>query len=179
MNQETDNDAKEQAKAQYESICQMLEALDVDYDRLEELRDEKQILLAAIKEARTEDELKEAEDDWQDWETEYDLELIELQETADDCENREDAQERLYESPLSVQVRSDWEDPGAELTAYEFEILLCTGGPAVRIRGELDEHMQPDRAWMEFQGWGSPWCQYFDADQAALLAFCSNLSFGE
>lgn len=178
MSQETDNDAKDQAKAQYECICQMLAALDVNYDRLEELKDEKKILLAAIKEARTEDELKEAEDDWQAWETEYDLELIELQEAAGDCTSQDEAQERLYESPLSVQVRSGWVSPGEEMYAYEFEILLCTGGPAIRIRGELDEHMRPDRAWMAFQGWGSPWCQYFDAEQATLLAYSRNFFQG-
>lgn len=173
-----DNDAKDQAKAQYESICQMLGALDVDYDRLEELRDEKEVLLAAIKEARTEDELKEAEDDWQAWETEYDLELAEIQEAAGDCESRDDAQERLDESPLSVQVRSGWEDPGTDLTAYEFEVLLCTGGPAVRIRGELDEYKQPDRAWMEYQDWGTQWTPYHGAEQATLLAYCNTFYFG-
>lgn len=173
-----DNDAKDQAKVQYESICRMLGALDVDYGRLEELRDEKEVLLTTIKYARTDDELKEAEDDWQAWETEYDLELAELNEAADDCESRDDAEERIQQDPLSVQVRSGWEDPGTELTAYEFEILLCWGGPAVRIRGELDEHKQPDRAWMEFQGWGSPWCQYFDAEQATLLAYASQFSYG-
>ena len=31
--------SKDQARAQYESICEMVAALDVDYDRLDELKD--------------------------------------------------------------------------------------------------------------------------------------------
>jgi len=33
----------------------------------------------------------------------------------------------------------------AEAKAEEFCILLTTGGPALRIRGELNQHMEPDR----------------------------------
>lgn len=149
-----DNDAKDQAKVQYESICEILAALDVDYDRLEELEDSEDL----------------CEDDI--------AELVRLREAAGDCTSQDEAQERLYESPLSVQVRSGWEDPGVGLTAYEFEILLCCGGPAVRIRGELDEHMQPDCAYMEFQGWFQPWVKFHDADEATLLAYANQFSYG-
>lgn len=164
QNQEPD-DAKDQAKAQYESICRMLGALDVDYDRLEELKDEFK--------------LNTNNNDRMEWAKENSVEFCKLQQAAGDCTSRDDAQERLYEFPLSVQVRSGWVSPGEDMEAAEFEILLCTGGPAVRIRGELDEHNQPDRAWIEYSGWGTGWCQYFDAEQATLLAYANQFSYGE
>lgn len=168
----------EQAKAQYSSICDMVAALDVDYDRLEELKDEKAELLSAVREARTEDELKEAEDDWQAWETENDLDLAGMILAADGCESEDAARDRVQEDPLSVQVRSDWCYSGDEMVPSEFEILLCTGGPAVRIRGDLDEHRTPDRAWIEYQDWGTPWTMFFSADQDVLLRYCQEFFFG-
>ena len=91
----------------------------------------------------------------------------------------ESARERIQESPLSVQVRSGWASVGDELNAEEFEILLSTGGPALRIRGELDENGQPERAWLEYQDWGTGWTQYFDVEQSTLLSYCSVFYFGE
>jgi hypothetical protein len=98
----------------------------------------------------------------------------------DDFKFDEDAaREEIQESPLSVQVRSGWHNPGEESDAAEFEILLTTGGPALRIRGDLDEHKQPDRAWLEYQDWGTPWTQYFDVEQETLLEYCRCFYFGE
>jgi hypothetical protein len=42
----------------------------------------------------------------------------------------------------------------------EFNILLSTGGPAVRIMGEL-RYGEPYRAWLEVQDWFTPWTQYY------------------
>jgi hypothetical protein len=103
----------------------------------------------------------------------------------DDFKYDEDsAREAIQEDPLSVQVRSDWYSPGDEegQKPSEFEILLCTGGPAVRIRGELDAHLQPHRAWIEHQDWGTPWTQIFGLDscqQEALMTYCGQFYFGE
>jgi hypothetical protein len=36
-------------------------------------------------------------------------------------------------------------------------ILLCTGGPAVRIRGELDRYSEPEKPRIEYQDWFTPW----------------------
>ena len=36
-------------------------------------------------------------------------------------------------------------------------ILLCTGGPAVRIVGDLNEHGEPDTARIEYQDWFTYW----------------------
>lgn len=98
-------------------------------------------------------------------------------------------EQRIQESPLSVQVRSGWRDPSqlagdgtlGDAPPEEFEILLSTGGPALRIRGELDEHCQPYRAWLEYQDWGTPWTEFHGEgapSQETLVAFCSVFYFG-
>ena len=97
-----------------------------------------------------------------------------------DEKTREEAREEIEQDPLSVQVRSGWygpgEDPGAP---EEFEILLATGGPAVRIIGELDQYGQPTRARLQSQDWGTPWTDYLGADRDVLLAYCGVFYFGE
>lgn len=89
------------------------------------------------------------------------------------------AQETIQEGPLSVEVRSGWYTPGSEPEPEEFCILLSTGGPALRIRGELGQYNEPERAWLEYQDWGTPWTQYFDADQETLLTYARQFYFGE
>lgn len=44
----------------------------------------------------------------------------------------------MEEDPLEILVRSGWHNLNEEAEDEEFEILLCTGGPAVRIVGELN-----------------------------------------
>ncbi len=74
---------------------------------------------------------------------------------------REVAQQKISEDPLSIQVRSGWYSPGEpDQVPEEFEILLGTGGPAVRIVGDLDMHGEPMRARLETQDWGTPWTEY-------------------
>lgn len=68
-------------------------------------------------------------------------------------------EEMILEDPLSVQVRSGWQSLGEKLEPEEYEILLCTGGPAVRIVGDLKDG-EPHRARMEYQDWGTPWIEY-------------------
>ena len=201
--------AKQQAEAQYESICEMVAALNCDYDRLQEVRDE----IEALREER--DEIVAAQAEWLEenpprllasghhpgdngkWamnvpdendrlgENEEELkeledELVSLLAEAGECESTDEARERIQEDPLEVQVRGDWHAPGDEdAKPEEFYVLLCTGGPAVRIRGELGYYCEPIRAWIEYQDWGTPWTQYFDADQDILLAYCCELWFGE
>jgi len=167
------NYAKEQAKAQYESICGMVAALEVDYDRLDELRTN-----AQAAEANPDDP-----EDYPPLDADDQAEYEALQAAAGDCENQDAARDRIQEDPLSVQVRSGWHSPcndrmDERQAPEEFEILLCTGGPAVRIMGELDECGQPYRAWLEYQDWGTPWIRYFGADQDALLTYCREFYFG-
>lgn len=194
MTEET-NYAKEQAEAQYRSICDMVAALEVDYDRLEALRDEIQNLNEQTADADF--DLNRADDDDDlaalttaadtargavaEWLEENGEELKELSDAANDCESQDAAYDRIQEDPLSVEVRSDWHSPGDEEGALpaEFNILLCTGGPAVRIMGELDDNGYPCRAWMEYSDWGTPWTQYFGASQDTLLAYCREFYFSD
>ena len=103
---------------------------------------------------------------------------------ADDDDQREAAREAIESDPLSVEVRQDWHSVGAkpEDTACEFRILLCTGGPAVQIVGELNEHSEPERARLQFQDWFTPWQDLRGVsaeDEAALLDYCRVFYFGE
>lgn len=106
-----------------------------------------------------------------------------LHELGYDGENHNSTAEAIEEqmrgSPLAVDVRSGWQSAGGELVAEEFQILLSTGGPALRLTGELDEDSQPYRVFMQHQDWGTPWTQCFDVDRDALMWFASLFWFGE
>lgn len=156
------NTAENQAAAQAAGIRNMLAAVAVDYDRLEELRDE----YDALEDPR----------DWSDA-AEYD----ELREAAGDCASEDEARDRIQEDPLSVQVRSGWYSPGeTDQQPEEFEILLCTGGPAVRIMGDLNSFGQPTRAYLQYQDWGTPWTNYYEPGLGdTLVEYASHFYFGE
>jgi len=97
--------------------------------------------------------------------------------------DEETARERIQEDPLSVEVRSDWHEPGSKddkPTAYN--ILLCTGGPAVRIIGTLDEYGQPETAQIEYQDWFTPWVSYADTsseEDEGLLTYARQFYYRE
>ena len=96
-----------------------------------------------------------------------------------DVDDLEIARDAILDDPLSVTVRSGWVALGEPMVATEFEILLCWGGPAVRIRGELGDEAEPRRAWMEYQGWFTPWTLWGGADQAVLLAYASHFIYSD
>lgn len=199
----TENHAEQQARAQLASIVSMVAALDCDYDRLEELRDEKEELHDAINDAS--DSVRDFEKegvnfDWpdfvsarnyletcradlRDWLTENAQELADLEEAAGDCKDADQARERIQEDALEVQVRAGWHSPGETvLTPEEFYILLCTGGPAVRIVGDVDDSMQPERPRLEYQDWGTPWTELVSLEsheREALQSYCAAHYFGE
>ena len=104
-------------------------------------------------------------------------------EAAGDTEDeaRETAEERIRESALSVQVRGGWRDPGAESDGpEEAEILLTTGGPALRLMVELDEHAQPHRCYLQWQDWGTPWTDHVELGvRDDLMAFAARFYFGD
>ena len=231
------SDAQSQARAQFETLAQMVAALSVDYDRMEELRDLRKtprfvagwnmsgympdsepadfddvddarsylademrrfadLAMGDEESQREAADLRTAADDraagtgeygqtiagYHYWVTQDGVmlqgddveELAELEQAAGDANDEDEACEILDSDPLSVEVRSDWVTPGEEMTPGEFRILLCTGGPAVQIRGELDEYGCPSRAWLEYQDWGTLWTRYYDVDQSTLLAYASH-----
>lgn len=169
--------AESQARAQVASIVAMVAALDVDYDRLAELRGERDALreeFDAMPEnagvdfdrwARNQDRLTNEECD----------ELAALEALAGDCTDADDAQQRIYEDALSVEYRSDWQSPGEELTPAEFRIVLCTGGPHVEIQGEMDNG-DVTRVRVLYKDWGTS-CELFDFDRDAVTRYCQSFIF--
>lgn len=99
-----------------------------------------------------------------------------------DGKEADEASERILEDALEIQVRSDWYAPGAKPEQpSEFYILLCTGGPACRIRGKLDENGNPESCWLEHQDWGTCWQEWVTtgSDYKALLTYCQQFYFGD
>lgn len=94
----------------------------------------------------------------------------------------EAAQNAIQCDPLSAEVRTDWHSPGDEDTKpTHFRILLCTGGPAVQITGELSIYGEPETAELEHQDWFIPWtrcCNNTEQQYAALLAYAQEFYFG-
>lgn len=150
--------SEQQARAQVESIKAMVRALECDWDRLEELRD--------MGEDIDPDEVGE---------------LTALETMAGDCADRDDAETRIAEDPLSVLVRDGWREPGSDSDGpEEFEILLCTGGPAVRLVGKLSDG-EPETARVEHQDWGTPWTE-LPVDRKTeeeLLTYCRQFYFAD
>ncbi len=168
----------------YESIAEMVAALEADRDRLEELRDERDAFEMDEDEDMAPDGPGYANnvEAWEGENAEDAKELKELEAAVklDGKEVDEDAaRERIQEDALSVEVRSGWTSVGDPMEAEEFCILLSTGGPAVRIVGELDEDKEPHRARLEVQDWGKPWTEYFPAESDTLLTYCRCFNFGE
>lgn len=205
MSEEPEDHARDQARSQLEGVRELVAALNVDFDRLEELQGDYDSLREAIDDAiekydqvqseymaardenaaTYEDELEQACETLTDAEnflyTWPDREEFEdLKRDAGEFANREEVEERIQEDPLSVQVRSGWYSPGETPEPGQFEILLCTGGPAVRIMGELDQHNEPAGAWLEYQDWGTPWTLYYEQGAGdVLVEYARQFYFGE
>jgi hypothetical protein len=146
-------------KSAADSIVEMVAALECDYDRLEELREFKEreglMTVGAIEE------------------------LIALETAAGDCESREAAEQRIHEDPLEITLAGEW-SLGDTPKADKAYILLSTGGPATRIVCELDGDMQPERAYIQAQDWGTPWTDCPGViDRDTLLTYCQQFYFGE
>ena len=109
------------------------------------------------------------------------LEYVEAYDNAETDLEREDAERAIREDPLSVEIRSQWASPGETFVPDEFRILLCTGGPAVRIVGDLGAHSEPETVSIEYQGWFTPWTELrLTAEQTeAVKRYCSFFYYGE
>lgn len=104
-------------------------------------------------------------------------ELRELEEAANDCASEDEARERIQEDALSVEVRSSWCNPGETMEAAEFRIVLCTGGPHVEIRGEVDRG-SISRVRICYSDWGDSG-EICDFDHSAVERYCEQFYFGE
>jgi hypothetical protein len=128
----------------------------------------------------TEDALKHAKEQGQ---AQYDC-IKELVEQLRETKHSDRSLQAIHDDPLSVLVRSGWYVPGHEAgKPEEFEILLCTGGPAVRLIGTLDNFGQPDSVSMQVQDWFQPWTGYDpttgDEEEDVLLAYARCFYFGD
>jgi hypothetical protein len=95
----------------------------------------------------------------------------------------EQAEETIQNDPLSVEVRTDWHVPGDEKgnKPTEYMILLCTGGPAVRIVGDLNEYCEPESAKIEYQDWFTSWETYHltGEEEEDVISYARCFYFGE
>ena len=98
----------------------------------------------------------------------------------DDAEKREEAVLEIHEDPLSVEVRSEWHSPGTEAEDEEYRILLCTGGPAVQLVGELGAFGEPDTADIQYQDWFTSWesLPTDSAEEEAMLTYARQFYLG-
>lgn len=158
-----DNTAESQALAQVESIVAMVAALNVNYERLEELRD----MQSALE--------QDVDAEGMSW-VEV-AELTELEEAAGECTNEDDARNRITEDALSVEVRSGWTSSKDDFEPEEFRIVLCTGGPHVEIVGDIDRGT-PSRVRVLYRDWGTSG-ELFDFDHGAVIEYCHQFYFGE
>ena len=97
-----------------------------------------------------------------------------------DYDSQDELRESVLNSALSVEFRSGWySSPEDETKAEEFKILLSTGGPALRVIGELDDY-GPVNPKLQFQDWGTPWTDFeiTEDQQKALNWFCNCFYFG-
>jgi len=115
------------------------------------------------------------------------VELIQRLRAAQDAGDKaaEDAtRTEIEELPLEVLVRSGWHRPGEAMEPYEppeeYQILLGTGGPAVRIVGTLNRLGEPETAVLEYADWGTPWTAYPAGaeEEQALLEFACQFYYG-
>lgn len=107
------------------------------------------------------------------------LQALKLACDANDDNAYETAHEAIQESPLSVDVRNGWHSVGAQAEPEEFQILLTTGGPALRIVGKLGLFNCPENSRLEWQDWGTPWTECTFADSAILDSWAAQFWFGD
>ena len=100
---------------------------------------------------------------------------------ADNDDELEGAEATIRDDALSIEVRGDWHPLDTEYAeASEFKIELCTGGPAVRIVGQLNRHCEPEEAHIEYHDWFTPWrtlAGVTDEQNDALLEYCRAFCF--
>jgi hypothetical protein len=81
-------------------------------------------------------------------------ELLQNLDNAETEEDRESSYMELCEYPLEIRTQKEETDYRME-TSYI--ILLCTGGPAVRVYGQKDFNGIALSARLQAQDWFTPW----------------------
>lgn len=155
----------------YSAIAEMVAALQCDRGRLEELQEERDGWEADPDPLY--DHLPTAER-WAAQNPDDAAELKVLEDEAGEADDEEAARERIQEDPLSLRIFGERTDGEWEATGYE--LLLTTGGPAVRIVGDLEDG-EATRARLEVQDWGKPWTEYLAAENDVLMAYVGCFCF--
>jgi len=104
------------------------------------------------------------------------------EEEREEYHDEERAREAIQEDALEVSVRtSGWRRPGDSSEADEYRVLITWGGPACQVKGDLDEHMEPENAEIQYQDWFTEWQTLpTTAEQdEALLTYARQFYFGE
>jgi hypothetical protein len=161
----------------FSEIRDMVFALNCDYERLAELREERETWVA--NDGGDEDEQDRTPEAWASEFTDEAQELADLEDEAGECESQDDARERIQEDPLSLEFRSDWVSSKDEMDIAEYCLLLTTGGPAVRIIGDIEDG-EATSARLEVQDWGTPWTEHIltGDDHETLMAYVREFYFG-
>jgi hypothetical protein len=91
----------------------------------------------------------------------YIEELLHNYDTAEDESDKDDALTAIYENPLELTKDYDqMEDQDGEIhygKELSYNLLLCTGGPAVRVIGNLNKWKEADSAKLQHQDWFTSW----------------------
>jgi len=97
-------------------------------------------------------------------------ELDEIEE--DDDALIEEKEAEIYEA-LEVATGRDFNG------TRTYMVLLGTGGPAMRITGDLDENGYPETADYQYQDWFTPWTSGHPntEDEELLLDFAQHFNF--
>jgi len=166
---------EEIGKCAMASIREMVDALECDYQRMEELRTERDEWVENDGDA---DEQNRTEAEWKSEFPEEASELAELEAAAGDCQDEDDARQRIDEDPLSLEFRSGWVSSKDDMEPEEYCLLLSTGGPATRIIGDIDNG-EATSARLQVQDWGTPWTEHVvtGEDHRALMAYVQCFCF--
>lgn len=129
---------------------------------------------------QTEDYAKQNARGWLDTITEL-ISILDGGEYEGEKLDSDAVRQLIWEGPLSIEVRDGWRSRGSVSEAEEYKILLTTGGPALRIIGELDQYNQPGNARLEYQDWGTPWTEFATTSEQdeAILTYAQQFYFGE
>ena len=164
--------AKEQARSQLDGIVTLMKRFK-HIEKCEHGEGREECTL-------TDKDLVEGLDEY--WEEERVLTEKEREDLRDRYHDRDEAEERINEDPLSVEFRGGWHGVGETSEDEEYNILLCTGGPAVRIIGDLGSGGEAHSARLEYQDWGTPWTEYSpmtSEEREFLLAYASHFYYRE
>lgn len=80
---------------------------------------------------------------------------------GEEIEDEDALRDKIQESALSIEVREPWHTPNDPAASPdEYQILLTTGGPALRISGDLGKYNTPESYELEYQNWGTGWTRF-------------------